>query len=312
MADISNSFVQQFERNYILLSQQTMPRVFPVVRTVKVNAKFHHFDRLSPQIVQLKTSRHTPTPNNPTLHSRRTVYMNDYQAADWIDREDEIRMLISPESDYVRNFSYAMARAKDVVTLAALVGNSLSTDPSDTRSTVALPAAQTIGASVGSSNSDFNLTKLFQMKLILDQAEVPADEPRYCVINASAQYSILQDNRMTSRDWVNVKTLSEGDGDIPRFLGFNFIRTELVPGGGLVDGTTSNEATMVAFTRDACGFASGSELFTRVQEDMKTSYATQIYVAESFGAIRIEDVRVVTALCVQSVNAPVPNVIIGS
>ena len=74
-----------------------------------------------------KTTRHADTPILNTPHDARWIYPSDYQWADLIDPEDELRAIASFESSYVANAASAMLRAKDDEFLAAIFSDTTKT-----------------------------------------------------------------------------------------------------------------------------------------------------------------------------------------
>jgi hypothetical protein len=98
--EVNKAFVQQFADNIIHLAQQKGSKLMPAVMNKRVVGKYAHFDRLGATTAQKRTSRHADTPLVDTPHSRRRVSMDDYEVADLIDSQDELRMLIDPRSPY--------------------------------------------------------------------------------------------------------------------------------------------------------------------------------------------------------------------
>ena len=101
--EINKAFVQQFSNNLIILSQQKGSKLAGTVMRKDVTGKYAHFDRLGATVASLRTSRHGDTPLTDTPHSRRRVQLNDYEVADLIDHQDEVRMLIDPKSAYAQS-----------------------------------------------------------------------------------------------------------------------------------------------------------------------------------------------------------------
>jgi hypothetical protein len=121
--EINKAFVQQFSDNLIMLAQQKGTRLMGAVRTKKTVGKYDHFDRIGKVSAQKRTSRHGDTPQIDTPHSRRRVIMDDYEWADLIDRQDEIRMLVDPRSAYAQSGAHALGRKMDELILDAATGN---------------------------------------------------------------------------------------------------------------------------------------------------------------------------------------------
>jgi hypothetical protein len=96
---VDAAFVEAFKSNVIHLSAQQPSRLRMCVDTMTVKAEFANVERIGTKEAVEKTSRHTVTPILDVPHDRRKFSMQDFQWSDLIDEEDEIRMLISPQSE---------------------------------------------------------------------------------------------------------------------------------------------------------------------------------------------------------------------
>jgi hypothetical protein len=293
--EINKAFVQQFSDNLLMLAQQKGTRLMGSVRVKKTVGKYDHFDRIGKVSAQKRTSRHGDTPQIDTPHSRRRVVLDDYEWADLIDRQDEIRMITDPRSAYAQSGGNALGRKMDELILDAATGNATSVDSADAGSNVALPAGQIIDEDFGTADSNLTLAKLIEAKRILDKNEI-SSENRTLVHNASALANLLNDTTVTSADYNSIKALVRGD--IDTFLGFKFVKTELL--NGTADGTDTDPVLCIAMQKDAMGLAMGQDITVRISERDDKSYATQVYASMTMGATRIEDEGVVSIQCVQS------------
>lgn len=294
--EINKAFVQQFSDNLIHLAQQKGSRLMDTVMVQRVQGKQAHFDRLGATTAVKRTSRHGDTPLIDTPHSRRRVKMDDYEWADLIDKQDKIRMLISPESDYVKAGSWALGRSMDDEIIRALDDNAESVDADDAGSNVALPATQIVDEDFGAADSNLTVAKLREAKRILDGNDIDPEEERFMIVNASALSSLLSETEVTSSDFNTVKALVQGEVDT--FLGFKFIRIERLK--GTADGTDTDPVLCVGYTRSAIGLALGQDIQARISERDDKSYSTQVYASMTMGATRIEEEKVVVVQCVQS------------
>ena len=68
--------------------------------------------------------------------------MVDYEYADLIDKQDQIRTLIDPTSSYAQAAAFALGRAMDDEIISAVSGTAFSGETGST--TVVLPSAQKI------------------------------------------------------------------------------------------------------------------------------------------------------------------------
>ncbi len=292
---IDVAFVQQFKSNILMLNQQKGSRVRPYIRQKEnIVGKYTHFERLGKTSVVKRTTRHGDTPLVSSDHSRRRCGLNDYEWADLIDKVDEVRMLINPKSEYANNASFAMGRQMDTDILAAAVGNAVSMNASDTASNVALPAGQKVAVDFGGTNIGISLAKVRRAKKILDENEADNDG-RILTFNAQMLEEMLGITEVVSDDFNIVKALVAGTMDT--FLGFFWLRTELVPWvneGGDVKGA-------IAIQGDGIGLATALDMVVRIDERPDKAYSTQVFLCMTFGATRINDENVVEIACDMSV-----------
>jgi len=267
---IDAAFVEAFKSNVIHLCQQKPSRLRSTVDSMTVKAEIANVERIGSKEAVEKTTRHTETPILDVPHSRRRFPMQDMQWADLIDEEDEIRMLISPKSAYAQAGAWAMNRAYDNIIIAALGG--ASTDGEG--ATVALPSSQKLASSGG-----LTLEGVIAAKELLDANEVDPDN-RFMVVNSKAMSDMLGTTEVSSSDFNSVKALVQGSFDT--WLGFRWIQTELLPAD-----------TLYAYHKSGVRLGIGRDVSTRIDKRPDVSYATQVYLAFTAGATRVEEEKVV-------------------
>lgn len=280
---ITEAFVKQYKANVLMLSQQKGSRLRDKVRVEDVNGDVHFFERLAKTAAVKKTVRHGDTPLVPSDHSRRRVSMVDYEWADLVDRQDKIRILIDPGSEYAQNAAWAISRSVDDEIIAALGGDAFS--GVDGGTTVALPAGQKIAVAAAS----MTLAKMLSAKEILDKSDVDPDEPRYMLTSPVEITNLLNTTEVKSADYNTVKALAQGQ--INSFLGFDFVLSNRL----LLDG--SGNRLCYAWARQGMGLAVGKDISTEMDYRADKSYALQVYVCATHGATRIEDEKVVQIAC---------------
>lgn len=284
-ASISNWEIEQYTRNVVLLAEQRMARLRGTVMTDTVRGISWDAETIGGTTIQTIEDRHGDTPiGNSHTHGRRWGFVEAYDTGDLIDNTDRIRILVQPDNIYAMRQAAAMGRAIDTVIVKAL-GGSATSGKTSSSGTVALPSGQKIvQGSVG-----MTLDKLLEAKEKLDAAEVDPAFSRYLVLSARQIRNLLRNTQVTSADYANVKALVSGE--IDTFLGFKFIRSELLP----VD--TNSDRLCYAYTGAAISFGVAQEPTTRVAERTDKRFATQVYTWGSFGAVRLEEVQVVEIAC---------------
>ena len=277
---ITTAFVEQYSNNVQMLSQQkgSLLRGSVDVETVVGNNAF--FEQVGSATAQKRVSRHSDTPQIDTPHQRRRVSMVDYEYADLIDKQDQIRTLIDPTSSYALAAAFALGRAMDDEIISAVSGTAFSGETGST--SVVLPSAQKI---TESGTDGLTIAKLREAKEKFDSASVDPSIPRYIVVGPKQISDLLGTTQVTSSDFNTVKALA--NGEINSFLGFNFITSNRLS-------IASSKRLCLAFAMDGIKLALGQDIMTRIDERSDKGYATQVYVCMTMGATRMEEEKVVT------------------
>lgn len=272
------AFVQHYANNVLFLAQQKPSKLRSAVRVREgVVGKATNFERIGPTSPQLRTSRHGDTPLISTPHSRRRAVLEDWEWADLIDKQDEIRTLLELQSPYVQNAAWAMNRGVDNIIIAALGAGATNVAADDTTSSTAV-ANTIVHGSVG-----LTVDKIRQASRIMDLADVEPED-RYLVASPYGKEDLLSTTEATSLDFMNVRNLV--NGSITSFYGFEFIWMNGLP-------LASTTRTCYAFQKQGMALAIGQDIMQRVSERDDKSYATQVYFCLTMGAVRVEEARVV-------------------
>lgn len=284
---ITTAFVQQYGSNVQMLSQQMGSRLREAVDVESVTGKNSYFEQVGSVAAQVRTSRHSSTPQIDTPHSRRRVSLADYEWADLIDDADKVRMLIDPTSSYAKAAAAAMGRSTDDVIITALGGTAYSGETGGT--SVALPSTQKFATS--NQSDGLTIAKLLDAKKKMDLADVDPSIARYVVCGATQISDLLNTTEVKNSDYNTVKALAMGQVD--SFLGFKFIMSNRLN----FDASNTDDRLVFAFTKDAIKLAIGKDVTARIDERADKSYSTQVYYCMSIGATRMEEEKVVQIPC---------------
>jgi len=279
-SQITTAFVQQYSNNVQMLSQQKGSLLRNTVDAETVAAKNAFFEQVGQATAVKRVSRHGDTPQIDTPHSRRRVSMVDYEYADLIDKQDQVRTLIDPTSSYAQAAAFALGRAMDDEIISGITGNAFSGETGST--TVALPVGQKI---TESGTDGLTIAKLRSAKEKFDSASVDPSIPRYLVVGPKQISDLLGTTQVTSSDFNTVKALA--NGEINSFLGFNFVVSNRLS-------IASSKRLCLAYAMDGIKLALGQDIMTRIDERSDKGYATQVYVCMTMGATRMEEEKVVT------------------
>ena len=282
-SQITTAFVEQYSANIQMLSQQMGSLLRDKVRVESVVGKNAFFDQVGKVTAQLKTSRHSDTPQIDTPHSRRRVSLADYEFADLIDQQDKVRLLIDPTSSYAQAAAMAMGRAMDDVIISAALGTA-STGETGTGS-------ETVQTGVVKGTTGLTVAKLISAKDLLDKADVDPSIPRHVMCGPEQLGNLLGDSEVTSSDFNTVKALVQGELDT--YLGFKFTVTNRLP-------KTGNDRTCIAYAEDGLLLGIGKDISARIDERADKSYATQVYYCQSIGATRMESAKVVPIVAIEA------------
>lgn len=290
---ITTAFVQQYRANVEHLVQQKGSRLRPLVRTETQNGEFEFYDRIGATSAQEVTGRHQDTPLINVPHDRRRVSLRDFDWADLIDRPDRIRMLIDPTSPYSQNAAFALGRKMDEVILDAAFGTVYTGKTGS--STVTFPNTQQVAVdyveSGSTTNSGLTIAKLRKAKEIMDKNEVDPTERRYIAMTAKQVTDLLKTTEVSSADYNTVRALVQGE--INTFMGFEFVRTELVRTNA------SGHRRVLAWAQSGLLIAVGQDIVTDIGPRRDKRNSTQVYVSASFGATRMEEEKVVEIICAE-------------
>lgn len=306
---ITTAMVNQYSANVFHLSQQKGSRMRGLVRNESQNSESSFYDRIGAVSAQLKTGRHADTTYQDTPHSRRRVTLETYFFADLVDKEDKIKVIHSPQSEYAIAAGNALGRSMDDVLIGAALGNSYSGKTGATA--VALPNSQKIGAFNGTSlvGVSLNVETLRATKKKFNKNETGESDLTF-VLDADQLDSLLGETEVTSSDYNSVKALVQGDVD--SFMGFKFIRTERLPvtaaattsnkdDGSVGAGTVTIPAGSTrcfAFQKEGLLLSMGMDMETEIERLPTKHYSTQVYAAMTLGATRLEEEKVVEVICI--------------
>lgn len=293
---ITEAMVQQYRGNVYHLSQQKGSKLRSAVRVETITGKNAFFDQLGATTARRRTSRHADTPRMDTPHNRRRVSILDFDWADLIDNEDQVRLLMDPTSAYAEAAAMAMGRAIDDVILEAVDATAYTgeTGSSTTSYDTAMDVAVTTRwPGVSSADTGLNVAKLIEARRLLANANVDPDEPKFLVVNGDAIASLMKDTRLISGDYNTLRPLTTGN--VVSFHGFNLLPTERV----LEYSSGVDKLPFWSGSQANCGMllAIGKDISGRISERPDKNYATQVFSSMVIGATRMEEAKVGRILC---------------
>lgn len=290
---ITTAFVEQYKSNVYHLTQQKGSKLRSAVRVESVTGKSAFFEQLGATQARKRTSRHADTPRMDTPHARRRVTLDDYDWADLVDGEDQVRMLINPTSQYAEAGAMAMGRSMDDAIVEAATGTAYtgvdgSTSTAyDTNMTVGV---QEVWPGVSAADAGLNVAKILEAASKLGANDVDPDDEKFMIVpQRQITGSLLKDEKISSHDFNAIKPLV--DGKVSYFGGFTIIPCNRTT-------TDANGDDQVLYwAKGGILLGLGKDIMTKVSERDDKNYAVQAFVCMSIGATRMEEARVGQILC---------------
>jgi hypothetical protein len=289
---IPQFYTTEFSKNWEFLAQQTDARLIGAVATTNFQGKRKWFNQIGTGSMNEVVDRKGDTPDGDSTGYKYWIYRRKFEFVRVWDEDDQPQMedIILPTSDEVTSFTYAENRTKDQVIIQAFGATRfIGENGTDTD---ALPSGQQIAVDYqytgSAASAGLTLPKLRRAAYLLNTAEVPM-EGRYITYGAKQLDDMLATVEVTSRDYNDVMALK--DGKVDRFMGFQWIHTEQLPGNA-----ATGNSTLYAWQKDGVKYA---DCGRNVYMDILTTkrHAMQLRGVSRMGAIRTENARVVSILC---------------
>ena len=290
LTQLPEHYQTDFADNWEHLVQQKESRLENKVRRATVKGKERTFSQLGKSKMRLITTRNGKTVASDTPMAKRWLRPKGYDEVTYIDQFDSIALgeLPAPESEHVVSHAMAAKRTMDEVIIAGLEGTAYIGE--DGTTAVDLGAGQQVAVGYNGTASPANigltLAKLTKAKYILDKNEVDS-EGRYFVLSAKQLSDLLANVvEIKSSDYNNVKALV--DGVVTRFMGFEFVMTEL-----LTLDVASDVRTCIAYQKDGIALGIGMDKTVKIDIRADLNHTIQIRTVLMIGATRLEEERVV-------------------
>jgi len=301
---IDQFYTDQFDANWQHLVQQSEGRVYSLVRQETVKGKRKLLNFIGKSKARLITTRSGKTIPSNTPYAKRKLSLRAY---DEVYHEDEwdaelLGDVTSPRSAVVISHAYAFQRAYDEAVIEAATGTAYIGEDGD--EAVDLGNGQKvpvnyIHGSTG-SNSGLTLAKIIKAKSILGKNEaagqnktgVMGDKMIFLVTQQQLDDLLINVDQVSNSRYADVKALV--NGEVNQFMGFTFIRTQLLA----LDPATDIR-TCIAFVSSGVAFANnGMSTKIIIRDDLNETL--QIRTKGRHGATRTEEEKVVAVYCDES------------
>ena len=273
------------------------------------------------------TNRFPDSPVSEATYGNRSVTRKDYNDGQFADRADLDRMVVDPRSEKLDIMLQKFRREEDLLIVKEALGVAQGGDLGATN--VAFGAtgkgivAVTLGAASGYTNAGFTYEKLTETieGFLTSNVDISMNRPTIA-IGPQQMNDILQQDKFINKDYINQALVSSG-WKIPNYMGCDFVVTNMVPyaadstptivtdfnidltddvdsNGVWQDTNVSDVRVCFAMCKDAVLFEVKPEIITKVSERADKSYRWYAYMEMGFGAVRMEEEKVIAIPCDQS------------
>jgi hypothetical protein len=298
--NVPQHYYTEFSRNIDMLLQQKNSRLSDKVRTGSHSGeKASPVDQIGKGEMTDITTRFAAMPRTDLPVSRRWVYPISSDLNQMIDTFDALKLLTDPKSKYVEAAVMAANRRKDRHIISAFFADSqIGVNAGTTETfgtTLTSSAGQNVSVSLGGTTSSLNVAKLREAKRRLMAVDVDLDsEQIYCAVTAKEHDALLGEIQVISLDFNDKPVMA--DGRVTRFLGINFVHTELLGTG--TDDAAGTSNMIPVWTTNGMYFGNWQTMVTDISQrkDLQ-GLPWQAYVMATGGATRLEKERVIRVWC---------------
>ncbi len=301
---IPNGWVHQFTPMLLQTMQQKNPLVTSQLgarsKRSGVQAAIDTWERVGNVLLQ-PIGRHTQTVQLNPSHTRRGATIQSIGGGILVSPNvDIVRMLIQPQSDYRDLLAAAAVQSRDKAVLDAAIGSATTITTSGqtgqmTYGSQAMLAAYKIG-----DNTAMSLARIIAANVLLSKASVPTGaKARVMFYGPGQETDILAITQASSSDFTQNRIHDAGTMDGQDWEGLHWVQ---IP--DVVDETTAvlvnmlqlpaaDKRSCIAMWRDGVGFSSAQEITPTIDRRGDLNNEIQVYVSESYGAVRLFEGAVV-------------------
>jgi hypothetical protein len=295
-ANVPNHYGTEFARNIDHLSQQKNSRLGDRVTSGPHSGqKASPVDQVGKGEMTDITTRFAPMPRTDLPAERRWVFPVSSDINQMIDTFDQLKLLTDPKSKYVEAAHMAGMRRKDRHIVTGFFADAKTgVDAGSTESfgtTVTTSGGQNVSVGVGGAASGMNVAKIKAGLLRLGEADVDLDvEQPHMAIKSKQHDDLLNEIQVISLDFNDKPVLV--DGKVKRFLGVEFVRTELLQTG--TDDAAGTSTMNPLWVPNGMHYGIWQTQVTDISQrkDLQ-GLPWQAYVMQTGGATRLELVRVI-------------------
>jgi len=230
MAEIEKHFIEEFNNNLQILSQQEKS-IFrgTVMERMHKGEGARVVDQFGEKEAVERTTRFAPVLMDETPRDARWLNPRDFDSGEPIDTYDRLRLAVQPDSSIMLTNMAAINRKLDDLIIGAFTGDAKTGKDGGTTTPFAT-STQTVGVTVGSTvNTGLNTKKLLTARKIILQNEIDITNPLnkvFCAITAEQEEDLLEQIKVVSTDYQNQAVLSGNGNKLNSWFGINFVQSE--------------------------------------------------------------------------------------
>jgi len=210
---IDVAFIKQFESEVHMAYQRMGSKLRNTVRLAsQVTGSTVRFQKIGAGSASTKSRNGNVTPME-LAHTQVEATMEDFYAAEYIDKLDELKTNINERQAVAQSSAAALGRKTDEILYTAMDAGANSTQIHDT----------------GSALAKADLLSLFET---FGTANVPEDGQRYLAMHPKGYADLFAINEFASSDFVGEQNLPFAGGmTMKEFLGFKVFSTSAITAG---------------------------------------------------------------------------------
>jgi hypothetical protein len=253
---ITNAFIAQYETEVKHLYQRQGSVLRKTVRTKDgVVGSTTTFQKIGKGVATTKARAGVITPMNQD-HTAITCTLADFYAGDWVDKLDEAKINIDERMAIAQGGAWALGRKTDDQIITAL------------GTTTQSAANWTVTSQAAIRNSAIT----FITSLLAN--DVPNDGNIFCLVGAKTWGFLMTVDEFKRADYVTDMNLPYVNGapvmTFKRWMNANWCVHTGIAGAG------TNAATLLAYHKQACGYATGAVVNNVAASDGGTAVAADI------------------------------------
>lgn len=296
--NVPTHFYTEFARNIDHLCQQMNSRLSDKVHNGQhTGDKAAAVDQVGKVEMQDVTTRFASITRVDAPLQRRWCFPISSDLPQLLDKFDELKLLLDPKSKYVQAAVAAANRRKDRHIITAFFADAkvgVNGDTTETfGTTLTSSGGQNVGVGVGGSASGLNVAKLREAKRRLMEADVDLDtEQPWCAVTSDEHDDLLAEVQVISTEFNSKDKPVLQDGKVTRFLGINFVHTELLTTG--TDDASGTSTQIPVWVPNGMHYGTWQAAVTDISQrkDLQ-GLPWQAYVMMTGGATRLEKERVI-------------------